>query len=221
MSKVTNPEYWFKETPDCKIETGKVNDDNRISGFIDSINSDLELIKGLNDQIGQRSAAEKSTADLEDKRDQLLLSVNKNISIGSFKRSNNRLTISTADGRLMLDDTQIPMAFSATSSFTAATTGNGVTLGGADISASIKSRDGVLSGLLTLRDTVLPQFQTKLDDLALEIAKQLDVVAVAGSTEALNLFTDAAGNAPAAFTPADNFTNGFAGTIRVLSLIHI
>ena len=189
--------------------------DNRISGFIDAINSDLELIKGLNEQIGQRTAAEKSTADLEDKRDQLLLSVNKNVSIGSFKRSNNRLTISTADGRLMLDDTQIPMAFSATSSFTAATTGNGVTLGGADISASIKSRDGVLSGLLTLRDTVLPQFQTKLDDLALEIAKQLDVVAVAGSTEALNLFTDAAGNAPAAFTPADNFTNGFAGTIRV------
>ena len=189
--------------------------DNRISGFIDAINSDLGLIKGLNEQIGQRTAAEKSTADLEDKRDQLLLSVNKNISIGSFKRSNNRLTISTADGRLMLDDTQIPMAFSATSSFTAATTGNGVTLGGADISAGIKSRDGVLSGLLTLRDTVLPQFQTKLDDLALEIAKQLDVVAVAGSTEALNLFTDAAGNAPAAFTPADNFTNGFAGTIRV------
>ena len=189
--------------------------DNRISGFIDAINSDLELIKGLNEQIGQRTAAEKSTADLEDKRDQLLLSVNKNVSIGSFKRSNNRLTISTADGRLLLDDTQIPMAFSATSSFTAATTGNGVTLGGADISASIKSRDGVLSGLLTLRDTVLPQFQTKLDDLALEIAKQLDVVAVAGSTEALNLFTDAAGNAPAAFTPADNFTNGFAGTIRV------
>ncbi|MAQ77707.1 MAG: flagellar hook-associated protein FlgK [Rhodospirillaceae bacterium] len=189
--------------------------DNRISGFIDAINSDLELIKGLNEQIGQRTAAEKSTADLEDKRDQLLLSVNKNVSIGSFKRSNNRLTISTADGRLMLDDTQIPMAFSATSSFTAATTGNGVTLGGADISAGIKSRDGVLSGLLTLRDTVLPQFQTKLDDLALEIAKQLDVVAVAGSTEALNLFTDAAGNAPAAFTPADNFTNGFAGTIRV------
>ena len=189
--------------------------DNRISGFIDAINSDLELIKGLNEQIGQRTAAEKSTADLEDKRDQLLLSVNKNVSIGSFKRSNNRLTISTADGRLLLDDTQIPMAFSATSSFTAATTGNGVTLGGADISAGIKSRDGVLSGLLTLRDTVLPQFQTKLDDLALEIAKQLDVVAVAGSTEALNLFTDAAGNAPAAFTPADNFTNGFAGTIRV------
>ena len=61
----------------------------------------------------------------------------------------------------------------------------------------------------------MPQFQTKLDDLALEIAKQLDVVAVAGSTEALNLFTDLTGNAPAAFTPADNFTNGFAGTIRV------
>ena len=73
----------------------------------------------------------------------------------------------------------------------ATTTGNGVTLGGVDITANIKTRDGVISGLLTLRDTVLPQFQTKLDDLALEIAKQLDVVDVGGgASEALNLFTD-------------------------------
>ena len=116
----------------------------------------------------------------------------------------------------MLDDTQIPLAFNSTSSFVATTTGNGVTLGGVDITANIKTRDGVISGLLTLRDTVLPQFQTKLDDLALGIAKQLDVVDVGGgASEALNLFTDSAGNAPAAFTPADNFTAGFAGTIQV------
>ena len=157
------------------IQELRAEADNRISDFIGSINNDLGLIKDLNTQIGQRNAAEKSTADLEDRRDQLLLSINKNISIGSFKRSNDRLTISTADGRLMLDDTQIPLAFNATSSFVAATTGNGVTLGGVDITANIKTRDGVISGLLTLRDTVLPQFQTKLDDLALEIAKQLDV----------------------------------------------
>ena len=198
------------------IQELRAEADNRISDFIGAINNDLGLIKDLNTQIGQRNAAEKSTADLEDRRDQLLLSINKNISIGSFKRSNDRLTISTADGRLMLDDTQIPMAFNATSSFVATTTGNGVTLGGVDITANIKTRDGVISGLLTLRDTVLPQFQTKLDDLALEIAKQLDVVDVGGgASEALNLFTDSSGNAPAAFTPADNFTAGFAGNIQV------
>ena len=198
------------------IQDLRAEADNRVSDFIGAINNDLGLIKDLNTQIGQRNAAEKSTADLEDRRDQLLLSINKNISIGSFKRSNDRLTISTADGRLMLDDTQIPLGFNSTSSFVATTTGNGVTLGGVDITANIKTRDGVISGLLTLRDTVLPQFQTKLDDLALEIAKQLDVVDVGGgASEALNLFTDSAGNAPAAFTPADNFTAGFAGNIQV------
>ena len=88
------------------IQDLRAEADNRISDFIGAINNDLGLIKDLNTQIGQRNAAEKSTADLEDRRDQLLLSINKNISIGSFKRSNDRLTISTADGRLMLDDTQ-------------------------------------------------------------------------------------------------------------------
>ena len=33
MAKKNNPEYWFKETADCKIETGKVNEQNIVSGF--------------------------------------------------------------------------------------------------------------------------------------------------------------------------------------------
>ena len=70
--------------------------------------------------------------------------------------------------------------------------------------------------LIAFLHPVLPQIQTKLDDLALGIAKQLDVVDVGGgASEALNLFTASAGNAPAAFTPAANFTAGFAGTIQV------
>tara|TARA_Y100000588_G_C14275588_1_gene934165 strand:- start:3478 stop:4872 length:1395 start_codon:yes stop_codon:yes gene_type:complete len=197
------------------IQELRVESDSRISDFVTSVNSDLAVIKDLNEQIGQRTAAEKSTADLEDKRDQLLLNINKNLSIGSFERKNSRVTVSTADGALMLDDTLLQLAFTPTAALSASTNGGDVTLAGVVITDKIKARDGVIAGLLTLRDTVLPQFQVVLDDLALEVAKQLDVVAVGGSTEALNLFTDAAGNAPQAFGTPNSFTAGFSGTIRV------
>ena len=191
------------------IQDLRVEADGRISDRVTEVNNSLTSLQELNRQIGQKVAAQQSSADLEDQRDQLLLTINKNLSIGSFERTNNKITVSTADGRLMLDDTLIPMSFVATSSLTAATAGQPVQLGGADVTSSITAREGSIAGLLNLRDTVLPEFQVVLDDLAFKVAGSLGTVSVGGVNEDLNLFTDAAGNVPAAFTA------GFSGTIRV------
>ena len=191
------------------IQDLRVEADGRISDRVTEVNNSLKSLQDLNRQIGQKVAAQQSSADLEDQRDQLLLTINKNLSIGSFERTNNKITVSTADGRLMLDDTLIPMSFVATSSLTAATAGQPVQLGGADVTSSITAREGSIAGLLNLRDTVLPEFQVVLDDLAFKVASSLGTVSVGGVNEDLNLFTDVGGNVPAAFTA------GFSGTIRV------
>ena len=191
------------------IQDLRVEADGRISDRVTEVNSSLTGLQDLNRQIGQKVAAQQSSADLEDQRDQLLLTINKNLSIGSFERTNSKITVSTAGGRLMLDDTRIPMSFVATSSLSAATNGQPVQLGGADVTSSIIAGEGSIAGLLNLRDTVLPEFQVVLDDLAFKVAGSLGTVNVGGTNEDLNLFTDAAGNVPAAFTA------GFSGTIRV------
>ncbi|MDC0997966.1 flagellar hook-associated protein FlgK [Rhodospirillaceae bacterium] len=191
------------------IQDLRVEADGRISDRVTEVNSSLTGLQDLNRQIGQKVAAQQSSADLEDQRDQLLLTINENLSIGSFERTNSKITVSTAGGRLMLDDTRIPMSFVATSSLSAATNGQPVQLGGADVTSSITAREGSIAGLLNLRDTVLPEFQVVLDDLAFKVAGSLGTVNVGGTNEDLNLFTDAAGNVPAAFTA------GFSGTIRV------
>ena len=191
------------------IQDLRVEADGRISDRVTEVNNSLTSLQDLNRQIGQKVAAQQSSADLRDQRDQLLLTINKNLSIGSFERTNSKITVSTAGGRLMLDDTRIPMSFVATSSLSAATNGQPVQLGGADITSSITAREGSIAGLLTLRDTVLPEFQVVLDDLAFKVAGSLGTVNVGGTNEDLNLFTDAAGAVPAAFTA------GFSGTIRV------
>ena len=191
------------------IQDLRVEADGRISDRVTEVNNSLTSLQDLNRQIGQKVAAQQSSADLEDQRDQLLLTINKNLSIGSFERTNNKITVSTADGRLMLDDTLIPISFVATSSLTAATAGQPVQLGGVDVTSSITAKEGSIAGLLNLRDTVLPEFQVVLDDLAFKVAGSLGTVSVGGVNEDLNLFTDVAGNVPAAFTA------GFSGTIRV------
>ena len=191
------------------IQDLRVEADGRISDRVTEVNSSLTGLQDLNRQIGQKVAAQQSSADLEDQRDQLLLTINENLSIGSFERTNSKITVSTAGGRLMLDDTRIPMSFVATSSLSAATNGQPVQLGGADVTSSIIAGEGSIAGLLNLRDTVLPEFQVVLDDLAFKVAGSLGTVNVGGTNEDLNLFTDAAGNVPAAFTA------GFSGTIRV------
>ena len=191
------------------IQDLRVEADGRISDRVTEVNSSLTSLQDLNRQIGQKVAAQQSSADLEDQRDQLLLTINENLSIGSFERTNSKITVSTAGGRLMLDDTRIPMSFVATSSLSAATNGQSVQLGGADVTSSIIAGEGSIAGLLNLRDTVLPEFQVVLDDLAFKVAGSLGAVNVGGTNEDLNLFTDAAGAVPAAFTA------GFSGTIRV------
>ena len=191
------------------IQDLRVEADGRISDRVTEVNSSLTSLQDLNRQIGQKVAAQQSSADLEDQRDQLLLTINENLSIGSFERTNSKITVSTAGGRLMLDDTRIPMSFVATSSLSAATNGQPVQLGGVDITSSIIAGEGSIAGLLNLRDTVLPEFQVVLDDLAFKVAGSLGTVNVGGTNEDLNLFTDAAGAVPAAFTA------GFSGTIRV------
>ena len=191
------------------IQDLRVEADGRISDRVIEVNTSLTSLQELNKQIGQKVAALQSSADLRDQRDQLLLTINKNLSVGSFERTNSKITVSTADGQLMLDDTLISMSFVATSSLSAGANGQPVQLGGADVTSSISARDGSIAGLLSLRDTVLPEFQVVLDDLAFKVASSLGTVNVSGTNEDLNLFTDSGGNVPGAFT------NGFSGTMKV------
>jgi flagellar hook-associated protein 1 FlgK len=191
------------------IQDLRVEADGRISDRVIEVNDSVISIQKLNTQIGQKNAGLQSSADLEDQRDQLLLKINKNLSIGSFERSNNRTTVSTASGHLMLDDTQIQMSFASTAALSAGTNGQPILLGTTDITSSISAKDGSIAALLNLRDTILPEFQVVLDDIALSVAVGLGTVNVGGANEDLNLFTNSVGAVPNAFTA------GFSGAIRV------
>ena len=196
------------------VQNLRADADARISDQVTELNTAMANIASLNDEIGQRKALGQSTADLRDQRDQLLLEVNEKMSITSFERPSGEISVFSPGGNLMLDDTRLPISFATTTTYTAATTGQPIQIStgstSISISTNVSAGDGSLAGLLRIRDTLLPTIQTALDDLAFEVATNLGTVTVGATTEAVNLFTDAAG-----LTPPGAFTAGFAGTIQV------
>ncbi len=201
-----------------QIQSLRAEADARINDQVTEVNTAMANIDSLNAEIGQRQSLGQSTADLRDKRDQLLLEVNEKLSISSFERPDGEISVFAPGGNLMLDDTRLALSFSTTNTYTAATTGQAIQINtgatNVSISTAISSGDGSLAGLLRIRDTILPTIQRGLDDLAFEIATNLGTVTVNGTAETVNLFTDAAG-----LTPPGAFTAGFAGTIQVRTAI--
>lgn len=147
--------------------------DAGIQASVDTVNTALTKLDSVNAEIVTRKAAGESTADLEDTRDTLMDSLSKEIDISYFKRDNGEVWIMTKSGRALLDVAPHPLQFAPTSVVTPVakytpppgpTTLSGITLDGVDITSEIKG--GHVAGYLTLRDTVLPQAQNQLDELA-------------------------------------------------------
>ncbi|UUX50497.1 flagellar hook-associated protein FlgK [Nisaea acidiphila] len=205
--------------------TDTINDlrkeaDRAIADTVELVNTALENIDTLNDEIATRKTEGRTTADLEDSRDKFVQELSQYMNINVIERSNGELTILTGDSRLLLDDTTFPLTFTETALFTSTTTGQPLqiedglagTATNPDISSEVSGGDGTLAGLLRIRDTLLVEAQDQLDTLAHELANDLDTFTINGTTAVLNLFVDGAGN-----VPADALGNeqGFAEVIQV------
>jgi flagellar hook-associated protein 1 FlgK len=178
--------------------------DSQIKISVDNINAKLKAIDDLNTQIAQAQSLGQSTPDLEDRRDQFLDDLSKEIDISYYKRSNGEIWIQTKTGAALLDVAVHPVSFNATPVVTpliSYPTGlDGIVVDGQDIAPSLTG--GRLRGLLDLRDTLLPQAQLQLDTLAANLTTVLN-------GQNMELFNDNG----VTFNPAS--TTGYAGRITV------
>lgn len=198
-----------------------------IEVVVESVNALSEQIAELNRQIKVSSSLGRSTADLEDQRDEALKNMSQHLQITYFKRSDGVLTVQTTTGVELVSDRVSPLYFnpgvvSPTATYPA--TLSGVFTNGREGSPSAfditrTNLGGKLGSLLDLRDNTLVQYQSQMDELAHKLAMRFDA-------QGLRLFSDANGNIPAD-TPPDPSTNpptsvayvGFASNIRVNSAI--
>jgi len=177
-----------------QIQGLRLNAEQNISAAIDTANTQLQTIAGLNSQIAQRQATNMSVADLQDQRDAAVDKLSTLMDIKSVARDDGTIAVFTGGGQLLLDKQPVNLSFDehtsidATSSYnldpTKRTVGtitlqNGTT--SVDLIASGAFRSGAISGYLDMRDKVLPQAQAQLDELASQLATSMSQETVPGT----------------------------------------
>lgn len=147
--------------------------DSEIADAVTEVNDLISQIGDLNDKIIRNSVVTNDVSDLKDQRDQMLTRLSELVDIRYFYRGDGDVVVFTEGGRTLVDNQPPEITHSEASSVTATTTHaegdfNGIYLGehiaGNDITDEI--RGGILKGLIELRDGVLPDLQSQLDELA-------------------------------------------------------
>lgn len=151
------------------IQTLRQNTDSDIANAVNSVNSDLDTIKSLNDQISELNSTGQSTAALEDQRDQTISQVAQLIGIQTFNRPDGSVIVETTSGQMLVDSTVQHLGYTASGTVTASTPMSAVTWNGTDITKDITT--GKIGTLLSLRDTDLPGITAQLNQFTNNLVK--------------------------------------------------
>ncbi|WP_114392746.1 flagellar hook-associated protein FlgK [Oleisolibacter albus] len=167
--------------------------DGSIAQSVGTVNTALKRMEELNRQVAIRTGTGQDTTELEDERDRLLDQIADEMGIQYFTRGDNEIVIMTTGGVTLLDSTARSLEFNQTMVIgpTAAYPGSlsGITVDGIDIAPGggypNPLRGGRLEGLFAVRDQVMPEVQTQID----EVAKALITGFQAADTTGGSLFT--------------------------------
>ena len=181
-----SPESTFLQasTVDQAVDTAnKINDlsnfittlrndaQTEIAVTVESINSLLEQITVLNEQIATQINIGRSSAATEDERSTAVLELSQLIEISSFTRGDGVLVVQTNEGAELASNFAVQLTFNdqplSASSFYPDSAA-GVFIGDPDtdpVTFDLTARNlgGKLGGLLTLRDTTFPKQMAQLD----------------------------------------------------------
>jgi flagellar hook-associated protein 1 len=172
----------FKEMTDT-IQDLRLQADQFIAEGVTQVNTITTRIDQLNDEIISNSTVSRDVTDLKDQRDLELDKLAKLIDMAYFSRSDGDVVVFTQNGRTLVDTEPPTLTHVSASSLTATSTHSegdispiyvGTQVSGNDITNEI--RHGELKGLIDLRDSVLPDLQSQLDNLAAQLRDKVNQI---------------------------------------------
>jgi len=162
------------------LEQIQTDIDTSIMGTVKEINSIAEWIAGLNQKIALTEVGGQNANDYRDSRDLLLKELSLKIKIDSFENSDGKVTVLVAGGRPLVENisswnlsTQPDVDSDFQNIAWTDSDGNLV-----DITDSISG--GKLKGWLEARDVTIPDYLSKLDNLAEGIITEVNDLHKAG-----------------------------------------
>ncbi len=150
-----------------------------LDAAIDSVNVELRKIHELNEAIVRDTQAGRSTAELEDKRDQALRTLSEWVDISYARVSDGRMVVLTRTGQTLVEKQPYPLSFTPStlddfSYYRASPPGNvaPITLATSPDSPDITNqlKGGKIGALLELRDVTMPTLTAQLDEFAHKLA---------------------------------------------------
>lgn len=159
------------------IQDLRLQADQKLSDVAVEINSLVGEIDTLNDDIIASGSVSRETSDLKDQRDLKLSRLSELIDIRYFSRSDGDVVVFTSSGRTLVDTVPPSITHTAASAVTPTTTHAEGDFGGFFIGVSTNPandatsdiRNGQAKGLIDIRDTVLPNLQSQLDEMASQL----------------------------------------------------
>ena len=143
--------------------------DSDMASSVSTINSLLDQFSQVDATIVSGLATGANVSAAEDTRDTLLTQLSQQIGISTTTSANGSTSIYTDSGVTLFQDTPRTVSFTPTATLVAGASGNAVTVDGVPItgpSAPMAIQSGALAGLANLRDTVAPEYQAQLDQIA-------------------------------------------------------
>ncbi len=166
-----------------------------ISAGVQAANTALSQIAQINQQL-ESASADSATASLEDQRDQAITQVAQLMNVTVVRNPDNQISVFTGNGQQLVAGPQASQlsfsnsgTLSATSLWSANTSQDGVgtitlTLPGgttSDLIAEGAIQSGQLGAYVQMRDSILPQAQNQLDELANQMSQALSNQTTAGT----------------------------------------
>ena len=169
------------------IQTLRSQAEQSISDEVTQANAALQTISQINHQLSASGPQDATAGTLEDQRDQAVSQLAQLMNITVSKNSNDQVSVFTSSGLQLVGNQASTLAFddrgslSATSLWNANPAKDGagtITLVAADgattdLVAGKAFQSGQIAANLEMRDQILPQAQSQLDELAAQMSEQL------------------------------------------------
>ena len=158
-----------------------------IADDVQQVNTDLQQIAQINQQLSNASPPDATTVSLEDSRDQAINQLAQLMDIHVVENNNNQVSVFTTSGAQLVGISASQLTFDNRGSLSAGSlwnanpgqsgVGNIMLVSPDGGSTNLIANNGIKSGqiaaYLQMRDQVLPQAQTQLDELADQISEGL------------------------------------------------
>ncbi|WP_316977864.1 flagellar hook-associated protein FlgK [Shumkonia mesophila] len=171
------------------IQELRVQADAEIAADVREVNNLTAKIADLNDKIIRNKTVTNDVSDLRDQRDQALDELSGLVDIRYFYRGDGDVVVFSSAGRTLVDNVAFEFSHSPASSVTPTTTHAEGDLGGIYLGAPVPGNDvtdelvgGSLGGLVEMRDTILTDMQSQIDELAATLRDTVNQIHNRGAT---------------------------------------